>query len=180
MLTFDNIDRQQESLTGGGTPHRVNGIIVQPKWLTCAPPQTTSTTAKTDKRRSIQPSEKLLPVYSVGKRKGPPTVKSADLSGTLADAASTAQRSNHLWVLTRLLEPYDQKISPRKAFNIITRDHVDMEEDVVGYLPTINAPATEMSTVQEILRNTLNIMSSLQLEHVAVLFDQALFAKATE
>ena len=102
VLTFDNIERQEESLTGGGTPHRVNDIIFQTKSLKCVPHHTTSTVAKTDKKRSIQPSEKLLPVYSVGKREGPPTVKPADLSGTLADAASTAQRGNHLWVLTRL------------------------------------------------------------------------------
>ena len=55
-----------------------------------------------------------------------------------------------------------------------------MEEDVVGYLPTINAPATDMCAVQEILRSALKIMSSLQLENIAVVLDQALFAKATE
>ena len=62
----------------------------------------------------------------------------------------------------------------------ITRSHLKVEEDVVGYLPTINAPATDMSMVQEIHRSALKIMSSLQLENIAVVLDQALFAKATE
>ena len=30
-LAFDNIDRLEETLTGSGTSHRVNGIIVQPR-----------------------------------------------------------------------------------------------------------------------------------------------------
>ena len=29
-LAFDNIDRLEETLSGGGTSHRVNGIAVQP------------------------------------------------------------------------------------------------------------------------------------------------------
>ena len=33
VLAFDNIDKLEESLSGGGTSHRVNGIIVQPKSL---------------------------------------------------------------------------------------------------------------------------------------------------
>ena len=30
-LAFDNIDRLEETLSGSGTSHRVNGIAVQPK-----------------------------------------------------------------------------------------------------------------------------------------------------
>jgi len=30
VLSFDNIDRQEEVLSGAGTSHRVNGIIIQP------------------------------------------------------------------------------------------------------------------------------------------------------
>ena len=50
----------------------------------------------------------------------------------------------------------------------------------VGYLPTINAPVTEALTVQEVLQQSISIKSSLHLEQIAVVFDQALFAKATE
>ena len=55
-----------------------------------------------------------------------------------------------------------------------------VSQDVVTYLPTINAPAMDMSTVNEILKQSDNIRESLQLEKVLVVFDQALFAKATE
>ena len=54
-----------------------------------------------------------------------------------------------------------------------------VQEDNIGYLPTINAPATQLSTVNEILLQSLNILKSLQLNIIAV-FDQALYAKAAE
>ena len=57
---------------------------------------------------------------------------------------------------------------------------MNVSEDVLGYLPTINAPATDMSTVQEILCRSVKTISSLQLENIAVVLDQALYAKATE
>lgn len=39
VLAYDNIDRQEEVLSGAGTSHWVNGIIVQPTSMTCAPPK---------------------------------------------------------------------------------------------------------------------------------------------
>ena len=46
-----------------------------------------------------------------------------------------------------LLDPSDQVVSSWTGFNITTKSHLKVEEEVVGYLPTINAPATDMSTV---------------------------------
>ena len=46
VLAFDNIDKQEKSLSGGGTSHRVNGIIVQPKSLSCLPSQQASFVTK--------------------------------------------------------------------------------------------------------------------------------------
>ena len=63
VLAFDNIDRFEESLSGGGTLKRVNGVIVQPKSLSCLPPQQTSSVTKIDKQKSIRLSYKLLPIY---------------------------------------------------------------------------------------------------------------------
>ena len=91
-----------------------------------------------------------------------------------------AKHKIYVWLMTCLMNPSDQVVSSWTGFNIITRSHLKVEEDVVGYLPTINAPATDMSTVQEILHSAFKIMSSLQLENIAVVLDQALFAKATE
>ena len=45
---------------------------------------------------------------------------------------------------------------------------------------SINAPATDMSTVNEVLTQTLNIMETLELKEIVCVFDQGLYAKAAE
>ena len=55
-----------------------------------------------------------------------------------------------------------------------------MTTNVVGCLPTINAPATELTTVFEILNQSELIRKKLDLSSTVVLMDQALYAKAAE
>ena len=52
--------------------------------------------------------------------------------------------------------------------------------DVVEYLPTINAPATDLATVFEILNEAEEIRKKLVLDSIVVVMDQALYAKACE
>ena len=59
-------------------------------------------------------------------------------------------------------------------------NNIEVLADTVGYLLTTNAPVTEMSTVQEILCQTIVFQSLLHLENIAVFLDQPLFSKATE
>ena len=94
----------------------------------------------------------------------------------------SSSQCNLLWILVRLHESSHQTISSWTGFNILTRDQVRVSADKVGYLPTINAPATESSTAQaqEILCNVLSMQESLSLEKVAIVADQALYAKLTE
>lgn len=73
-----------------------------------------------------------------------------------------------------------QKTPSWTGFNINTRNNVNSLQDVVGYLPTINASATEMTTVKEILRRSDEIRKTLDLSATVVVMDQALFAKAAE
>ena len=74
-----------------------------------------------------------------------------------------------------------QKVSGWTGFNISVRNNVEVRQDSVGYLPTINAPATNMSTVHEVLVRSVKIKDTLQLKSIVVGLDQALlYAKATE
>lgn len=66
------------------------------------------------------------------------------------------------------------------GFNILTRNEVEIRRDKISYLPTINAPATEMATVFEILNQSQMIRKELQLPSIICVFDQALYAKASE
>lgn len=73
-----------------------------------------------------------------------------------------------------------QKASGRTGFNVSVRNKVKVRQDSVGHLPTINAPATNMSTVHEVLVHSVKIKDMLQLKGIVVVLDQALHAKATE
>ncbi len=94
-------------------------------------------------------------------------------------AVQVACKKNLVWILARRANQENQAIPSWTGFNIRTRDH-SISEDVVGYLPTINAPATEMNTVFEILNRSELIRKELLLESIVVVMDQALYAKAAE
>ncbi len=66
----------------------------------------------------------------------------------------------------------DQTISSWAGFNIKIRSGIAVAQDTVSYLPTINAPATEMSTVNEVLERTVAFIHSLQLHKNVCVFDQ--------
>ncbi|KAK5859272.1 hypothetical protein PBY51_003352 [Eleginops maclovinus] len=76
--------------------------------------------------------------------------------------------------------PEIQNISSWTGFNIQICNNVTVVQDTVSYLPTINAPATELATVHEVLNRTLSIKEALQLNSIVCVFDQALYAKAAE
>lgn len=66
------------------------------------------------------------------------------------------------------------------CFNISVRNEVDVCQDNVGYLSTTSAPATNMSTVHEVLVRSLKIKDALQLKSIVVVLDQALYVKVAE
>ena len=176
-LAYDNIDRLEETLSGSGTSHRVNGIIVQPLVPIVELPAIITQEEKL-KRRSITPTPVLFPLYNVGSRVGPPLKDHVDFQWD--EALQTAKRKNQVWSLVRQTDVEHQKVSSWTGFNIKTHCNAEVSQDKVGYLPTINAPATDMSTVNAILLQCLKIMEKLDLKEIACCFDQALYAKATE
>ena len=85
-----------------------------------------------------------------------------------------------LWALARLHSNGNPPMPGWTGFNISTRDRTEVKRDVVTYLPTINAPATDMKTVNEILVRSEKIRQNLGLDSIVVVSDQAIYAKTTE
>ena len=94
------------------------------------------------------------------------------LTEALQNAAPTAPQ-RILWVLVRVHETSDQTMHSSTVFNIWTSEHREYISEQIGYLPIINAPATKLPTVQEILPQYISIRSAVQLDNCAVVFDQA-------
>jgi len=176
-LAYDNIDRLEETLSGGGTSHRVNGIMIQPQVHT-AQPQETEAQFLTRKEQSVTAVPLDIPEYNAGNRLGPPVLKPQVLD--LQSVRDIAMRTNLVWSLTRLSDTKDQSVSSWTGFNMQISGNKIVHKDTVGYLPTINAPATQLSTVHHVLIQVMKIKTELDLDEIVCVFDQALYAKAME
>ena len=84
-----------------------------------------------------------------------------------------------MWTFLRQTDVENQIVPSWTGFNIRTRNKTVITKDRLGYLPTINAPATDLSMVNEILKQAMKIARQLDVKVVCV-FDQALYAKVTE
>ena len=73
-VCFDNIDRMEETLSGSGTSHRVNGIIIQPKVFGPQLPPKPLIQIDKSKKRSLHDviDDLHLPAYNAGEKSGPP------------------------------------------------------------------------------------------------------------
>ena len=88
-----------------------------------------------------------------------------------------------LWTFSGLLlnkESGEQNVPSLTGFNIRIRNYDTVVKDAVDYLPNIDAPATKLPTVNEILHNILKIIKALALDEIVYVCDQPLYAKAAE
>ena len=173
-LAWGNIDRLEETLTGKGTSYRVNGIAVQPK--VCGPHFLRDQLPRIEKikQQSLNIEHQELPVYVAGTRVGPPLPTRENHLQEAKKAAQPACIKNLMWILAKQANTGCQTIPSWTGFNIRTRDQVSVSEDIIEYLPTINAPATELTTVFEILNQSKLIRRELSLQTIVVVMDQAL------
>ncbi|KAL8625537.1 hypothetical protein ACOMHN_014626 [Nucella lapillus] len=181
-VSWDNIDRLEATLDGRGTSHRVNGIIVQPNVFGPHLPKEPVLAVEKTKARSVPTDTQQLACYVSGEQVGPGMLTASEENKHEHQLqAKIARRKDLLWILSRYQVNIEfQDIPNWTGFNIKTRDLVQVREDVVGYLPTINAPATELATVQEIISQSELIRTTLHLETLVIVMDQALYAKAAE
>ena len=178
-LAWDNIDQIEETLTGEGTTHRVNGIIVQPKTFGPEPNKPLRPAVQKDKKRSlILDAEDLLSVYVPDKCTGPPNLQSVDLH--ISEVTNKVHKKNLVRMLTRQVHIENQQVMGWTGLNIVIIKDLTVRKDKIGYLPTINAHATEMTTVHEILRQSVLICNNLGVSKIVVVFDQAIYAKTVE
>ena len=179
-VAFDNIDRLEETLSGGGTSHRVNGIIVQPK--VCGPflPDKYLPLPNQARKRSLTEfiDDVHIPTYISGAKPDTPKIQKLQ-EIDYSEVRQTAWRNDLLYILCRLHGNQSQKVPGWTGFNILTSDKSSFGNRI-GYLPTIDAPATNMSTINEVLNRALAIKNELHLDEIVCVFDQAIYAKAIE
>ena len=72
------------------------------------------------------------------------------------------------------------KIPSWTGFQILIQGNVMTLKASVGYLDSIDAPATDISTVNGLLLRCLEIKNSLHLESTVCVFNEAIYVKAAK
>ena len=142
-------------------------------------PPTSVPAMVSSKKRSIDTVDDAnLPVYNAGNRRGPPSRRCVEV--TLTQIMEDAWKKNLLWLLARFHSSENQTIPSWTGFNILVKNKHVVAKGSVSYLPTLKAPATDMSAAYRVLTKSLQIKETLHLQSIVVVFDQALYAKASE
>ena len=176
-LVWDNNDFGEETLSGKGTTHNTNGIAIQ---HTESQPFTQTVPLlpkkKTKQRSLLAPDKDIVPFR--GDNKSSPelfaTIVDLELGHHLVSLQHHKDKNTayyltehatehfmHSW--TGFNQPLTTKIPPRAT---------------IGYLPVLDASPTELNTVNTILHRSVEIANQLELPSVAVVVDQAIYAKA--
>ena len=118
------------------------------------------------KKRSIDTVDDAnLPIYNTGNRRGPPSQRYVEVIST--KIMEDAWKKNLLWLLPFLRSSENETIPIWTGFNILVRNkHHVVAKDSVGYPPTITAPATDMSTVYQVLTKSLQSKETLRLQSI--------------
>ena len=125
-----------------------------------------------------------IPEYYEGKRVGPgelPHVQNLGISSSYDDKAKLLRIHYLVWLEVRKLKTHLSLLVPGwTGFNIKVQGNIVVVESTIGYLDTLNSPATDLKTAYEVLSRGCEIRDRLQLKAVACVFDQAFYAKAME
>ena len=128
-LVYDNIDRLEETLSGGGTTHRVNGIVIQRGIIGPKLPTPTRILPNT-KQRIVSVEHLQLPIYNVGTPPEPPLLPNVDAT-PLALTEDLAFKKNYIWLLCRHLNSENQSISSWTGFNMLVRRDLNILKDSI-------------------------------------------------
>ena len=161
LMIADNIDNLESTLTGSGTSHRVNSILVTTKAMEInremEEDDEYQCPAKRKCRRSLPPeaiSSEIRDYYG-GKRVGPGElieVKNLSRSTSYVNIRDIQRLRYLVWMEVRKLRTHPSLLIPGwTGFNIKVANNVVITASNISYLDTIDAPATDLKTAYEVL-----------------------------
>ena len=167
--------------SGSGTTHSAHGLQWQeiPAGTGAQPLSYQLEPLPRDKRQSIEPLlEDDIPPYCRGQHK-PPDYNFVELSQERVKELSDGQKVHVLWLVCRYLEREDQKVPDWAGFVSITGEMLQ-NKTTIDYMPVINHPVTELSTVQELLRLSEVATNVIDQRYTICTSDLAIVMKALE
>ncbi|KAJ8049553.1 hypothetical protein HOLleu_02339 [Holothuria leucospilota] len=177
-IVWDNNDFGEETLSGRGTTHNTNGIIIQNSDTTGNNNSSTEQpNTKRNCQRSMKPPLSNLATYQGGKKVGPSPC-AAQLSLEMIDlpVLQRSMRQDLAYFVTKFNT--DKVLPSWTGFNQLLSQVEVFPKSVVGYLPVIDGSPTDMNTVLTILERSVEIADKLKLQTVVIVMDQAIYSKA--
>ena len=182
VLVFDNIDFAEETVSGAGSTHNMNGIMFQMGTEILEPSMPITSTPKVSKRqKTLQPLPISLRPYIQGKRQGIPTVTHT-LPGleTCKARFSSCHMKDFIYLSCKYLL-VDQQLPSWTGFNKLQLSSCPIiPKSAIHYLPVIEASPNDLTTVSHVLERSVALADQLSLSSIVVVFDQALYSKAQQ
>ena len=185
-LVWDNIDFGEETRSGGGTTHVANGIIIQTvdgEDSSLIPATTTQSNVTSKSERSLPAPPKDIVHYVLGKRESP-KLKEACQSLNLRDTKGHQLENNLFdlaYALCKVFGSDGGVLMPGwTGFNSELHANDILLKSTIGYLPIVDAPVTDLSTVYTILKRSMKIADKLKLQYLVLVFDEAIYSKVQQ
>ena len=178
-IVWDNNDFNEETVSGKGTTHIANGIVVQNEVVL----QTLREKKIVSKKnRTISaPEANILPYTS--KEKGTLSLQNESCDISFDEESYHLEQTigrnvDFVYLLSRKNTSESGKYLPGwTGFNTSIYKEIP-SSSTIGYLPVIDAPVTDMSTINTLLQHSVSICRRLQVPEIVLVFDEAIYAKA--
>ena len=178
-VVYDNIDFGEEA---GKQTHVTNGIIIQEITSQNNDDNNGETTVIKKTQRSLKVPDITLKPYSIGVKR----TSIFDISDSIEHYGENAitklsLKTDLAYVLVKMLNDYEESpLLGWTGFSIMLYEAEIPKESRIGYLPVIDNSPTEYSTINTILENGVNIANALQLDHIVMVFDEAVYSKVQQ
>lgn len=185
-LVFDNIDFGEEAAT---QTHVTNGIIIQknvlPNHVSSLPHSEHTLVIKKKQRTVTVPDSAIVP-YNIGEKKSHRFDSSAfELPAVQlvnnTDVTSKMQKLDMAYVLIKTFGASNANPWPSwSGFNtLLCADNIPTVSRI-SYLPIVDGSPTEYSTLLEVLKRSISVIDSLELQHGILVCDEAVYAKVQQ
>ena len=181
-VVWDNIDFSEETLSGKGTTHHTNGVILQKLSHSNVLPSGQGASRKSlPKRKHVLQSRpvEVLP-YIKRKRMGP--ILGVSSESILFSQENIYMDTAHLFAIYGLLKTFDaeRSISNWTGYNTLLCKIDSLVKHRIGYLPIIPASPTNYDTVFTLLKRSVAIADQLNIPTITIVFDMAIYIKAQD
>jgi len=155
-VVWDNNDFLEETLSGKGTTHVANGIIIQNHCITDEV-LIRDKVEVSRKASTLQPPPVIIQPYILKKKSSPSFTGISKESIFLSSPIKQVQREN-AYIIAKFCAALKKVLLPSwTGFNILTHNQPELKSEI-GYLPIIDAPVTDIETVYTILCKSKQII----------------------